>query len=282
MQLGRWQLDSLNGGDFWLDGGVVFGVVPKTLWSKLVTPDENNRIRIRSHCVLARDGERTVLIDAGYGGKFSPLDKRFHSMEDGNPIVQSLGELGLTPEQIDTVILTHLHFDHAGGLTVPSARQKLAPTFPRARHYIGRIEWEDATSGRPEFQTAYSLDNLTPLADADLIQFIAGDAEILPGVQMRHTGGHTRGHMAIAIESQGQSALVISDLCPTSHHLHPMWNLSYDTFPLDTRRVKPKLLAAAAERNAWVIWPHDVKVAAARLKQRPNGSLAVADSRQTL
>jgi glyoxylase-like metal-dependent hydrolase (beta-lactamase superfamily II) len=115
-----------------------------------------------------------------------------------------------------------------------------------------------------------------------LLQFVAADAEILPGLRMQHTGGHTRGHMAIAIESQGESALVISDLCPTSLHLHPMWNLAYDTFPLDTRRVKPKLLATAAQRNSWVIWPHDVNVAAARLTQQPGRNLTLADARQVL
>jgi glyoxylase-like metal-dependent hydrolase (beta-lactamase superfamily II) len=120
------------------------------------------------------------------------------------------------------------------------------------------------------------------LADADLIQFMVGDAEILPGLRTLHTGGHTRGHMAIAIESQGESALVIGDLCPTSHHLHPMWNLAYDTLPLDTRRVKPQLLAAAAEQNSWVIWPHDVNLAAARLQHQPGRNPTIAEPRQVL
>lgn len=281
MQIGHWQLDSLDGGEFWLDGGVVFGIVPRTLWSKLVTPDEHNRICIRSHCVLARDGQHNVLIDTGYGSKFSPLDKRFYSMVDGNPIVRSLAAAGVAPEQIDTVVLTHLHFDHVGGATLRDAQRRLVPTFPRARHFVGRQEWDDAISGRAELQTAYSRDNLIPLAEADLLQFLDGDAEILPGLCTKHTGGHTRGHLAITVESQTESALVISDLCPTSHHLHPMWNLSYDTFPLDTRRVKPRLLAVAAERATWVIWPHDVQVATARLKQSGR-TLAISEPRPFL
>lgn len=282
MHLGHWQLDSVSGGEFWLDGGVVFGIVPKALWSKVATPDDNNRIRIRSHCVLARDGRHTVLVDTGYGSKFSPLDQRFYNMQSGNPIVESLVSLGVTPEEIDYVVFTHLHFDHAGGATLRNGSRRLVPTFPRARHVIGRTEWEDAVSQRPELQTAYSLDNLTPLADAGQIDFIDGDVEILPGLRSQHTGGHTRGHLSLAFESNDETAFCIGDLCATTAHLHPMWNLSYDTYPLDTRRIKPRLLATAAEQNWWLIWPHDINVGAARLQQHPKRGFSIVDAKQLL
>jgi glyoxylase-like metal-dependent hydrolase (beta-lactamase superfamily II) len=282
MHLGNWQLDSVSGGTFRLDGGVVFGVVPKSLWSKVVTPDENNRIPISSHCVLARDGRHTVLVDTGYGSKYAPLDRRFYEMESGNPIVESLASLGVTADEIDVVVLSHLHFDHAGGATCYDSARKLVPTFPRARHVIGRLEWEDATSRAPELQTAYSMDNLTPLVDAGLVELIEGEHEILPGLRSRLTGGHTRGHFAIDFESDNQSALMIGDLCPTTAHLNPMWNLSYDTYPLETRRIKPELLASAARRGSWVIWPHDIQVAAARLEQHPKRGFVVVDPRPSL
>lgn len=282
MQLGHWQLDSVRGGDFWLDGGVVFGVVPKPLWSKVAPPDENNRIRISSNCVLARNGRQTVLIDTGYGSKYAPLDRRFYLMESGNPVVESLATLGVAPDDIDFVVLSHLHFDHAGGATCYNDQRIVVPTFPRARHFIGRLEWEDATSNAPELQTAYSMDNLTPLETAGLVELIEGHAEILPGLRARLTGGHTRGHLALVLESAGEVALLIGDLCPTSAHLRPMWNLSYDTFPLDTRRVKPELLAAAARENWWIGWPHDSLIAAGRLAQDSKRGFTVVEPRSSL
>jgi glyoxylase-like metal-dependent hydrolase (beta-lactamase superfamily II) len=282
MQLGHWRLDSVRGGDLWLDGGVVFGIVPKTLWSKVISPDENNRIRLCTNCVLARDGRRTVLIDTGYGSKHSPLDRRFYGMEPGNPVLESLAALGVAPNDIDLVILSHLHFDHAGGATCYDDRRMLVPTFPRARYLIGRLEWEDATCQTPELQTAYCMDNLSPLVNAGVVELIEGNAEIMPGLRARLTGGHTRGHLALFFESAGQVALFIGDLCPSTAHLHPMWNLSYDTHPLDTRRVKPQLLADAAREKWWILWPHDTQVAAARLECHPKRGFAVIDPRSSL
>jgi glyoxylase-like metal-dependent hydrolase (beta-lactamase superfamily II) len=282
MQLGQWRLDSIRGGDLWLDGGVVFGVVPKTLWAKVMPPDENNRIRISTNCVLARNGQHTVLIDTGYGSKFPPLDRRFYGLESGNPVLESLAAHRVAPDDVDLVVFSHLHFDHAGGATWLDDRRTLMPTFPRARHIIGRLEWEDATSGAPELQTAYNMDNLAPLANAGLVELIEGNAEIVPGLRARHTGGHTRGHLALVFESEGQTALLIGDVCASSAHLHPMWNLSYDTFPLDTRRVKPQLLADAARGNWWVIWPHDPQVAVARIEIHPKRGFIMVDPRPSL
>jgi glyoxylase-like metal-dependent hydrolase (beta-lactamase superfamily II) len=282
MQLGQWQLDSVRGGDLWLDGGVVFGVVPKTLWAKVMAPDENNRIRISTNCVLARNGRHTVLIDTGYGGKYPPLDRRFYGMESGNPLLESLARLGVAPNDIDRVVLSHLHFDHAGGATCYDDRRVLVPAFPRARHIIGRLEWEDATGGAPELQTAYSMDNLTPLADSGVIELIDGNAEIVSGLRARLTGGHTRGHLALVFESAGEVALCIGDVCASTAHLHPMWNLSYDTYPLDTHRVKPQLLAEAARGKWWIIWPHDPHVVAARVECHPKRGFIVVDPRSSL
>ncbi len=168
MQLGNWQLDSLNGGMFRLDGGVMFGVVPKTLWQAVAQPDQRNRILCANRCVLARDGTHTVLIDTGYGGKYGPLDRRFYAMEPGEPLVASLVSLGVTPDEIDTVVFSHLHFDHVGGATRHDQHAQLVLTFPQARHVVGRWEWHDATRGGEELQTAYARDGILPLADAHL------------------------------------------------------------------------------------------------------------------
>src|SRR5579863_3465136 len=160
MNLGNWQLDTVDGGTLSLDGGVVFGVVPKTLWSNVITPDENNRVRLRNNCLLARDGRHVVLVDTGYGSKYGPLDRRFYEMDEGNPVLDSLARLGVAADDIDTVVFSHLHFDHAGGASHQNGNGRPVPTFNRARHVAGRLEWEDATSRAPELETAYPVENL--------------------------------------------------------------------------------------------------------------------------
>lgn len=282
MNLGNWQLDTINGGTFSIDGGVAFGVVPRPLWSNVIAPDANNRVRLGANCLLARDGRHTVLIDAGYGDKYGKLDRNFWELENGDPVLDSLAALGVMPEAVDLVVMTHLHWDHAGGLTRYDSRRAIVPTFPNARHVIGRDEWDDALSQAPELETAYPLANLTPLADAGLVDLIDGNEEIVPGLRARHTGGHTRGHLAFLIESNAQTAFFIGDVCATTLHLHPMWNLSYDTFPLVTRKVKPQLLGEAADGDWWVIWPHDIRTPAARLQRHPKRGFEVIDRRERL
>ncbi|MBN1587933.1 MAG: MBL fold metallo-hydrolase [Pirellulales bacterium] len=282
MNLGSWQLDTVDGGTFSIDGGVVYGVVPKTLWQNVNSPDEQNRLQFRNNCVLARDGNQTILIDTGYGGKHLALDRRFYEMDEGEPLLRSLDALGVGPDDIDLVVLSHLHFDHAGGATRNIPGRGLAPTFGRARHLVGWMEWEDALSGAPEIQSAYPQENLTPLLESANIELLQGDESIVPGLRARLTGGHTRGHLAFMFESDGQTALYLGDLCATTTHLHPMWNLSYDTFPLQTRTVKPKLLTEACDGQWWVLWTHDMKVAAGRLTRHPKRGFQVVEPQERL
>jgi glyoxylase-like metal-dependent hydrolase (beta-lactamase superfamily II) len=282
MNLGNWQLDTINGGTFSIDGGVAFGIVPKPLWSNLIAPDANNRVRLGANCLLARDGRHTVLVDAGYGDKYGKLDRNFWELESGNPIVDNLAALGVAPEDVDLVVMTHLHWDHAGGLTRYNDQRTIVPTFPNARYVIGRDEWDDALGQSPELESAYPLQNLTPLADAGLVDLIDGDEEIVPGLRARQTGGHTRGHLAFSFASAGQTAFFIGDVCATALHFHPMWNLSYDTYPLVTRKVKPQLLGEAADGNWWVIWPHDIRTPAGRVQRHGKRGFEVVDRRERL
>lgn len=277
MNLGAWQLDTVDGGDLALDGGVVFGIVPKVLWQKIALPDENNRLRLRNSCLLARDGRHTVLIDTGYGGKYAPIDRRFYEMEEGEPLARSLASLGVEYDEIDTVVFSHLHFDHAGGASRKEGR-RVVLSFPKARHVIGRQEWEDATGRLPELERAYPQEHITPLAAANL-ELIPGDCQILPGLRAVLTGGHTRGHLALVFESEGQTAVVIGDICPTVHHLRRSWCLSYDTCVVETRRVKPRLLAAAAQDNWWLHLPHDPTYAAIRVAAHRQREFEVVESR---
>ncbi len=269
MHLGNWQLDTVNGGKFRLDGGVMFGVVPRTIWKSVAPPDELNRIECANNCVLARDGSHTVLIDTGYGGKFAPLDRRFYTMEDGSPLLDGLAELGVAPEEIDTVVFSHLHFDHVCGATRLDAAGKRVPIFSRARHIVGRTEWEDATGGAPELETAYPMQDILPLYEAGLMMVVDDNQEIVPGLRGQVTGGHTRGHMALFFESAGQTAAYLGDICPSTVHLRRMWHLAYDTYPLDTRRRKPEYLARAADEQWWILWNHDPRVGISRVARDP-------------
>lgn len=278
MQIGPWQLDTVSGGTFRPDGGTMFGIVPKPLWQKHHPADELNRIRAATNCVLARDGTHTVLIDTGYGGKLSDRERELYAAEEGEPLLESLAEVGLSAEDIDTVVLSHLHFDHAGGGTRPGAVGVLVPTFPRARYIVQRAEWEDATTGAPELGRSYPPENFVPLDEAGQVAFVDGDVQILPGLGTLVTGGHTRAHQAVVFGSGRDSAIYLGDLCPTAAHVRSHWCMAYDLYPLDTRRRKPRLLGQAADEGWLVLWDHDPDWAGSRLVRDREREFAVVEA----
>jgi glyoxylase-like metal-dependent hydrolase (beta-lactamase superfamily II) len=265
MQLEDWSLHTISGGRFLTDGGAMFAVVPKPLWTRKVTPDPLNRIQQATHCLLIQTGEKNLLIDSGYGSKLSEKQRKLHGSEAGNPLGASLAEAGVSREQIDTVLLTHLHFDHAGGLTRKREDGTLELEFPNAEIIVQRGEWETARANWPELRGAYSRENLDPLADSDKLRLVEGDVEIIPGVRTIVTGGHTEFHQAIVIERAGETLVYLGDICPTHWHLPTAWCIGYDLFQLQTRRIKQKLLPEIATNNWWALFDHDPKYAAARL-----------------
>lgn len=282
MNLGNWQLDTVCGGRMRLDGGTMFGVVPKALWARRQPADEQNRIRLATNCVLARNGEHTLLVDTGYGGKCSDKEREQMDLDSGERLLESLAHVQLTPDDIDTVVLSHLHFDHAGGSTRPDGQGRLVPTFPRATYVAGRIEWEVATSGADELRGAYPLENLLPLAESGQLRLVEDGEEIVPGLKPLLTGGHTRGHHAIVFESDGQTAIYLGDLCPTHSHMPAHWGMAYDTHPLDTRRRKPQILGQAADAAWLVLFDHDPDLAAARIARDPKREFVVIERFATL
>ncbi|MBX7071942.1 MAG: MBL fold metallo-hydrolase [Pirellulales bacterium] len=278
LRVGKWRVDVLDGGRFQMDGGVLFGVVPRRLWQMARTPDALNRLPCACNCLLLRDGHRTVLIDTGYGGKASPLDRKFYAMTAGNPLMASLQAVDVDPADIDTVLLTHLHWDHAGGASHRDESGRVAPSFPQARHVIGRLEWEDANSAADELGGAYSQENLAPLRDQVELALIEDQDEIVAGLTAHVTGGHTRGHLALVLESQGETGLCLTDLCPSTYHLRRLWSLAYDLYPLDTRREKPRWLGRAADGNWVVFWSHDPRYAATRLTRDAKREFAIGEA----
>lgn len=265
IKLGDLELVSVSGGTLRTDGGQMFGVVPKPLWQRRAPADERNRIRMDTNCLLVRNGQETVLIDTGYGSKATERQRELFALEAGNPLLENLARHGVAPDDVDVVILTHLHFDHAGGATLRTSDGQLRPTFPRARYLVQRVEWETAVAELPELKGAYFQDDLAPLAEADQLALVDGDVSLVRGIRARVTGGHTRGHQALLLESGGETAVYLADLCPTTAHLRTFWNMAVDLYPLEVRREKPALLGEAAERDWLVFWDHDPDVVAARL-----------------
>ena len=277
ISVGDMRLTIVSGGQLWIDGGNMFGVIPRVLWEQNSPPDALHRIRLETNCVLVHARDSLGLVDTGYGGKLTQKLRQRHALEEGTPLVRSLEAAGITPDHIDWVILTHLHFDHAGGATYRDQDGSIRPTFPRARHYVQRFEWEDALAVLPELAGAYSLDDFVPVELAGLLRIIEGDVDIVPGITTRLTGAHTRGHQIVRIESAGESAVCLADICPTAAHLPTFWTMAYDQFPLDVRRIKPRILNDIAEHNRIALFSHDPHVAAARITQDASGEWSVAE-----
>ncbi|MFI4876050.1 MAG: MBL fold metallo-hydrolase [Blastopirellula sp. JB062] len=256
MQIGDWRIDLVSGGNFLHDGGILYGVVPKSIWETVTPADSMNRVPLAMNCVLARRQSQCVLIDAGHGDKLSPLDRKSHSLEPGWPLLADLAALGVAPDDIDVVILSHLHWDHAGGATT-QYRDRVAATFPKATYYVQQQEWEDANANSLELSGGYSTGDYLPLAEEGRLMLVNGTQTIAPGVRVWKTGGHTRGHQAIEIESNGQGLLFLGDVAPTLAHIRRMWCTSYDLELAQTRKVKAELFGHAADSNYWVVWNHD-------------------------
>ena len=266
MNFGDVQLIPLLDGRFRLDGGAMFGVVPKPLWSRRTPADDRNRISMSLRPLLIRAGRQNVLIDAGIGGKMSDKDVEIYAIDRSQPLDASLAAAGLTPADIDVVIATHLHFDHAGGFT-DRAGEGLVPHFPRARYLIRRGEWDDAMHPHERNRASYLAENFAPLVQAGVVDFIEDDGEVLPGISVWRTGGHTRHHQAVRITSGGRTAMFVADLVPTTAHIDPAWIMGYDLYPMETLAAKKQLLAEALAGEYVIFFEHDPEIAAGILRQ---------------
>ncbi|TWT34282.1 MBL fold metallo-hydrolase [Blastopirellula retiformator] len=276
MQIGDWRVDLVSGGRFLHDGGILYGVVPKAIWEKMTPADPQNRVPLGMHCVVARNQTHTVLIDAGHGDKLSPLDRKSYSLEPGWPLLTDLARLGIAPEDVDVVILSHLHWDHAGGATSRIDGQ-MKSTFPKATYYVQRQEWTDATSGALEVSGGYQDDDYLPLASEGRLMLVDGSHEIIPGVRTILTGGHTLGHQAVEITSNGQGLVFLGDVAPTVAHIRRMWCTSYDLDLPQSRRVKLELFGHAADRGYWVVWNHDCYNPISRIERHPRREFAAVE-----
>ena len=265
-QIGDLELISVCDGCFRLDGGAMFGVVPKALWSKPAPPDDRNRILMAMRPLIVR-GRRTMLIDAGLGDKDDEKFHEIYGVDRARNLDHALAEAGLSPDDIDIVLASHLHFDHAGGFTVRDASGRIRPKFPRAQYVIRRGEWEDATHPHERNRASYIADNFVPLADAGVLQFVDDDQTIMPGVRVRRTGGHCMHHQMVLIESGSRTAAFVADLIPTTAHLSAPWIMGYDLYPMDTLAAKKAFLQEAVQKNILVFFEHDPAVPAGHIRE---------------
>jgi len=259
--LGDLELISLSDGLFRVDGGAIFGIVPRPMWSARMPPDERNRIRLAIRPLLVR-GVRTMLIDAGLGDKQDEKAQEHFGIERARHLDHALAEAGVRPEEIDIVLATHLHLDHAGGFTVRDAAGRLQPRFPRARYVARRGEWEDATHLHDRNRGSYRADDFLPLAEAGVLELVGDDQTIMPGVRVQRTGGHTMHHQMVWIESRGTRAAYPADMCPTTAHVPAAWIAGVDLYPVDALFAKQAFLKEVAKGDTLVFFDHDPVLAA--------------------
>jgi len=269
MYIGNIEVQHIRGGNFLLDGGAMFGVVPKPLWEKKSPPDSRNRIRLAANSLLVRAENKNILVETGNGTKWTPKLRDIYGIQEGDPLIDNLASAGVRPDQIDLVINTHLHFDHAGGNT-KFVNDKVVPTFPNGEYIVQAAELAHAANPTERDRASYVEENFLPMQQSGQWRAISGDSEILPGISTVRIPGHNADIQAIKISGNGKTIFFVADLFPTRHHLALPWIMAYDLYPLQTLETKRKWLQTIVQEHWIVIFGHDPDVAAATLHEREN------------
>jgi glyoxylase-like metal-dependent hydrolase (beta-lactamase superfamily II) len=267
LRFGEFELITLSDGTFRLDGGAMFGTVPKPLWERRAPADDRNRILMGLRPLLIKAAGLNILVDAGIGDKMRPKDLDIYGADRSRHLGHSLAAAGLSAADIDVVIASHLHFDHAGGFTAAEGGA-LRPRFPRARYLVRRGDWDDATHPHERNRASYLSENFLPLQEAGVLDFIDTDGEVLPGISVWRTGGHCMHHQLVKIESGGRTAVFTADLIPTTAHVDAPWIMGYDLYPVDTLVYKKAFVREAIDREYVIFFEHDPQVAAGIVRER--------------
>jgi glyoxylase-like metal-dependent hydrolase (beta-lactamase superfamily II) len=271
MRIGPYHLHAIETGRFGLDGGAMFGVVPRTLWEKTNPPDEKNRISLAARALLLVGEGKKILIDVGNGSKLSDKHRAIYNIDTTQfDLTSSLKKKGFSPEDITHVILTHLHFDHAGGSTVEKDGE-IVPTFPRARYYVQRDHWRAATHPTERDRASFFTEDFMPLQFHGVIEHTDGEGEILPGISVRLMHGHTPSLQCPVISDGTTTVFYCADLMPTIAHIQLPWIMAYDLKPLTTLEEKRAILSQAVEESWILFFEHDPQVAAARVLRTEKG-----------
>ena len=269
LTLGDFELTSVSDGIYYLDGGAFFGVVPKVIWERKLPADEKNHVPGGLNSLVVRTGDHTVLIETGIGNKLSEKMAQIY----GQPaqLLENLSAAGVSPEDVDIVINTHLHFDHCGWNTIPKGSGVVA-TFPKAKYYVQEGEWNHAHENQRD-GVSYMSDNYDPLVASGQMTLLRGDQEIVPGIAVEVFPGHTRDMQGVMVRSGGKTACYISDLIPTSAHLELNWVMAYDLFPLQTIESRKRYYARAIPEKWLTAFTHDAKVPWALVEKDEKGKM---------
>jgi glyoxylase-like metal-dependent hydrolase (beta-lactamase superfamily II) len=275
--LGRIRIHAVEAGLQRLDGGAMFGVVPKPLWEKRIPADDRNRIPLALRCLLVEAPDALVLVDTGIGNKEDEKFGEIYGVENqGSPtrLEDGIRAAGFAPDEVDRVVLTHLHFDHAGGNTFRDEEGVVRPAFPRARYVAQEKELTFARNANERTRGSYLPDNFEPVAAAGLLDLVDGEVEVASGIRFLRTPGHTPHHASIVIESAGETACFLADVCPTTAHIPLPWIMGYDLEPLVTLESKRQLWRRAIPGEWLMIFEHDPVVAWGRLDPEGKGLAA--------
>ena len=270
MKFGKFEIFSIVENSFKIDGGAMFGVVPKIIWEKLTPPDEKNRVKLDLNLLLVISETENILIDAGMGDALSERQKKIYGIEKPSDLEKKLSKLNLTPEDIDLVILTHLHADHAGGVVKMDESGKKACRFPNARHIVQIKEWNDAMSPDERTSATYFTENLKLLEESNLLELVDGEDEIAKGIKIVNTGGHTPGHQAVLIEDGENKILCPGDIIPSASHLRIPYVASVDLFPQQTMAQKRKFLDMCTDDGWLLAFDHDTNIKLGKLEKTGN------------
>jgi len=279
-RLGDFRLHWLEGGFFELDGGSLFGVVPRVLWQKKCVANPDNYVQVVGAPILVRTPAGNVLIETGLGNKLTTKQKQIFRLRCAWNLPADLEAVGISRHEIEHVVLTHGDFDHAGGITMYDTSGELALTFPNATHYIQRWEWEDVQAPNRRAASSYWAMNFAGLAEGRNLFLVDREHEVMPGVGLFRTGGHTRGHQAVRLASGSERALHLGDLLPTPAFANPLWITPYDNFPLDSIAVKEKIMAQGIEEGIWFTFYHDQQVLACKFDGEGNVKTAITCGRK--
>jgi glyoxylase-like metal-dependent hydrolase (beta-lactamase superfamily II) len=244
---------------FKLDGGSMFGVVPKKIWGKLVVPDEDNLIPMVTNLFVIDTGSKKILCDTGLGTVLSEREKKIYAISKPSQIETGLADIGFSVHDIDYVIFSHLHTDHSGG-GVAMIDGRLMPRFPNARYMVQKQEWDDAMHPDERTTAVYIAERLKVIKEAGQLDLVDGDHQLLPGVKLVKTGGHTPGHQGVEFTSGDKTVVYYADIIPSSHHFKVPYVASVDLFPLDTMRVKRSLVKRALAGEIIMAFDHDIEI----------------------
>ena len=275
MRFGDLRLDLVRGPEFRLDGGAMFGVVPKVLWERRFPADARNRVRLATNCLLVRGSGFTALIESGLGEKWDPKDRDRFAIDDRTTMAGGLRELGVRPEDVDALVLSHLHFDHAGGATRLDAEGYAVPAFENATVYVQAAELAHARSPNERDRASYRPDDWEPCARAGKLEAVTGEVEVRPGVTVVPVRGHNADMQAIRIDSRGSVAFYFADALPTTAHVPIPWIMAYDLYPVDLVENKRRLLASAVSEGWLCVFEHDPEVPWGQIVEEAGGARRV-------